>query len=784
MDGSGFWVSIRAKTLSSGKCRIKNSTIELVLGKEYVPAVGGKPLAVTLTDSDYATAWPVLLVANGDGRCSITGLKLWLQGRNAVEWDKLVVRRQAEGASPRYLLGLVRASAAETPGAARHRSFCRPQQAFNKQQEQQQEPQQQQQHLPELAMDSVSNLGAAPEPQGAGPAPDVAAAGAAGAAAAAAAAPLARPEDDRAAASRSSANGGRPWAHADAFPRQPHSTGRGDSRQAEAPSRLLAAVGPGGAQRCSTQPIAAPQSDSERGPGVVQLKLEPGVEGAEQQGQQQGQQRGPQRGQTQMQQEEQQQGRGLTGEQHRQADSAQPPDRLSRRLAAEAATASAAAAAPGAGNSVRPSAAPAAADGGLVVRYRRDWLALPAAARALFPLPTAVTAAASGGTLWHTVRVYGRRLTRDQAAGSGEGSAVGVGAYGGRDGDQLRCFDATFTEYSGRQVGLSGVAELAAWVGLEVEDWVHLRRCEVAAGEQEAGLVVVVVERFSGARSPEQEPAARGERRAALAEGTNAELSYRTERESCGKGAQGAGDPGASVGGGSTAGESRRSLYLRGVLYLGLRSASALWPGWAEGLPFKEHHDVTLYTQGARELRAHPARLVRSRQRDFRLRGARLAAQDVGVRKRGAVGLRRLPCGRLLVEAWQGQEGQDGQGQGQQQGQQGQEGQGRQEGQPQPKRVRRDGVAAKGGTQALHVEEDCASESEEELESEWVRSRRGTRRRLLRMWKRNSGSKHPWDSGSGPLRRPGSTAGRVVLPGDASPCTSGTACRLRRAGAR
>ncbi len=359
---------------------------------------------------------------------------------------------------------------------------------------------------------------------------------------------------------------------------------------------------------------------------------------------------------------QQQQLAGADCEHGMQADGSQPLADGGRNPARDAAAASAAAA-PGADDGVRPSTAPAAADEGVVVRYRRGWVTLPVAARTWFPPSTA--AAAGTGTARQHVRVYGRGAASNSGGSGGEGSAVGAGAWGGRGGEQLRCFDATITEHRGKQSWLSGMAGLAAWVGLEDEDWVRLRRRELAPGElapgqQElgAGELVVVVERFVGNRSAHEETVGPAVRRIATEEGASrGQLCSGSvsEEARAGVGGPAAGAVGTRVGSGSAAGEPRRALYLKGALHLGLPSASALWPGWAEGLPFKEHHTVTLYTQGIQGLRAHPVRLVRYKQYDFRLGRAQLAARDVGVREREAVGLRRLPCGRLLVEAWQGQ---------------------------------------------------------------------------------------------------------------------------------
>ncbi len=265
MDGSGFWVSLGARALSTGNLHVRISTIELVLGKGCVPAVGGQRLEVTLTDSDDATSWPVLLSAHGDGCCNIAGIKSWLQHRNAAERDKVVVSRQADGSSPKNVFRLVRAGAAETLGAAP---------GFDPDQQQQQ--QQQVQQVTESAMGSVSTICAAPEPRGAAPASDMAAA----TAAAAATAPQTRPEDDSAAASRSSHNCGQPCAQPDAFPPR---IWRGDGRPGEPPSQLPGAMGPGGGVQHRSCTSTVPRSDSSSGQGVVQPKLEPGWEGAEQQ---------------------------------------------------------------------------------------------------------------------------------------------------------------------------------------------------------------------------------------------------------------------------------------------------------------------------------------------------------------------------------------------------------------------------------------------------------------------------------------------------------------------
>ncbi len=299
------------------------------------------------------------------------------------------------------------------------------------------------------------------------------------------------------------------------------------------------------------------------------------------------------------------------------------------------------------------------------------------------------------------------------------GSAPGGGLGGGR----LRRFEINLCTSDTHT--LTRVAALAKWAGFGNEDWVRLRRREVApgelaAGEQEprAGELVVVVERGEGPEAPggaATSPAG-ASRRSAAVQGPSGRPPCKDPASRSHMGGGGVAVDRAAAGrvmrpAGSGAGEPRRALYSNGVLHLRLASASALWPGLAEGLPFKEHHTVTLYTRGGQGLRAHPVRLVRYRQSDFRLGGVQLAARDVGVRDKEAVGLWRLPCGRLLVEAWQGQ--------GQGPGQEPQQGQGLP---PQQRPAQRSGGAAKGDARSSGTEggsESGSGTEEEDDEEDW-----------------------------------------------------------------
>ncbi len=109
---------------------------------------------------------------------------------------------------------------------------------------------------------------------------------------------------------------------------------------------------------------------------------------------------------------------------------------------------------------------------------------------------------------------------------------------------------------------------------------------------------------------------------------------------------------------------------------------AALWPGLAEQLSLNQPQQVLLHTRctpaAARqtdnspqeqegELHVHPVSLVRYKKADFRLTGAMVAVRSLGIGNKEAVGLRRLACGRVLLERWW-QQGQGQQQRGQERG--------------------------------------------------------------------------------------------------------------------
>lgn len=119
-----------------------------------------------------------------------------------------------------------------------------------------------------------------------------------------------------------------------------------------------------------------------------------------------------------------------------------------------------------------------------------------------------------------------------------------------------------------------------------------------------------------------------------------------------------------------------RAWHSHWAVDFGPTSASALWPGVAREMPLKQPQQVTLYTRCGRapkhpgqeqeQLRAHPMKLVRRKRASYRLTGVTAAVRELCVGDKEAVGLLRLPCGRLLLERWCQQAGQ-GQGRGQRQ---------------------------------------------------------------------------------------------------------------------
>ncbi len=127
-------------------------------------------------------------------------------------------------------------------------------------------------------------------------------------------------------------------------------------------------------------------------------------------------------------------------------------------------------------------------------------------------------------------------------------------------------------------------------------------------------------------------------------------------------------------------GVAMRAVLRKYQICLRKHVAAVLWPGLAEQIPAHQPQQVLLHTartpaaaqrgqkksrgqQQEEELRVYPMTLVRYGTTDFRLTGVMAAVKALGVRDKEAVGLRQLPCGRVLLERWrqqgQGHEGKD-----------------------------------------------------------------------------------------------------------------------------
>ncbi len=134
--------------------------------------------------------------------------------------------------------------------------------------------------------------------------------------------------------------------------------------------------------------------------------------------------------------------------------------------------------------------------------------------------------------------------------------------------------------------------------------------------------------------------------------------------------------PGSGSGqpAGASGGEAVRALYIKSAVEIGRASASALWPSMTRrrGLLVGGPQKVMVYTRCGRahvhlgeeqeQLCAHSVKLVRHGRSRRRLTGVTVAVRELGVGEAEPVGLRRLPCGGLLMERWRQEE----QGQGQQ----------------------------------------------------------------------------------------------------------------------
>ncbi len=100
---------------------------------------------------------------------------------------------------------------------------------------------------------------------------------------------------------------------------------------------------------------------------------------------------------------------------------------------------------------------------------------------------------------------------------------------------------------------------------------------------------------------------------------------------------------------------------------------AALWPGVVEQMRVNQPKQILLHTgytpdaarpsdSGAQqqeqgdELCVYYVKLMLYRRSDWRLTAVKAALRALGVVNKEAVGLRRLPCGRVLLERWQGQD--------------------------------------------------------------------------------------------------------------------------------
>ncbi len=116
MDGTfGFRVQVQDKTLATGQCRVKPSTIATVLGSHYVSAAAGAPVNLTLTDKSDSSEWQVQLAWDGVNHYVFSGLRPWLAHCSAKIGEAVEIFREANDASL-YVL-LVRGEASTTASA-------------------------------------------------------------------------------------------------------------------------------------------------------------------------------------------------------------------------------------------------------------------------------------------------------------------------------------------------------------------------------------------------------------------------------------------------------------------------------------------------------------------------------------------------------------------------------------------------------------------------------------------------------------------------------------------
>ncbi len=130
--------------------------------------------------------------------------------------------------------------------------------------------------------------------------------------------------------------------------------------------------------------------------------------------------------------------------------------------------------------------------------------------------------------------------------------------------------------------------------------------------------------------------------------------------------------------GDSGAGVAMHAKYNGFVIDFRRQVAVALWPGLAAQMSLNQSQQVLLHTgctpaaarqadssaqQQEEEVRVYPVTLVRYRTTGFRLTGVMAAVRELGVGNEEDVGLRRLPCGRVVLERWWQQDQEQGQDQ-------------------------------------------------------------------------------------------------------------------------
>ncbi len=116
MVGSvGFRVQVQDKTLGTGQCRVKPSTVATVIGSDYVSAAAGAPVILTLTDASDTSEWQAQLAWDGVKHYVVNGLEPWLAHCSAKVGEAVEIFREAN--DPRLYVLLVRREVCTTASA-------------------------------------------------------------------------------------------------------------------------------------------------------------------------------------------------------------------------------------------------------------------------------------------------------------------------------------------------------------------------------------------------------------------------------------------------------------------------------------------------------------------------------------------------------------------------------------------------------------------------------------------------------------------------------------------